>query len=332
MKILIAVDTFHPDINGVSLTYQHTYQALKALGHDVTLLTPSSFKRTYRASSKDCTFAFPRRNEIDLLTYNNHKIIIATPEGPIGRYVRKNAPAHYITCYHTEWPLYLKKWYRLPLWITHKYIRSIHQRSQCILTPSKSCAKALKKIIGQNNVHVWGNGNDNTLFFPQNNTSKKNHEKILLYVGRVSDEKNITAFLDLHLDFPHQKKVVGTGKDMAHYQRRYPDVVFEGKIPHEQLSAFYHQADVLVFPSRTDTLGLVILESIQCGTPVAAYPVQGPLDTIKQHQTGVMDNDLETAIQQALQIDRNQMKSYIKGHSWQDASRQLIQYIEQYLS
>ena len=225
----------------------------------------------------------------------------------------------YNTAYHTKFPEGIKKLLGIPETLTWPLIRWFHSNSNCVLTTTKSMVEQLHSKGFGDNVKSWTRGVDRDQFFPiQYRKKESDSERILLNVGRVSAEKNLEAFYEL--DIPNTRKVqVGDGPKLEYYKAKYPDVEFVGARRGRDLARYYQQADVFVFPSRWDTFGIVMIEAMACGTPVAAYPVQGPVDVIQQDVTGVMDEDLYTSVTKALDLDRKRVYTESLNWSWEEA-------------
>jgi len=246
---------------------------------------------------------------------------IAT-EGPLGmaarRWCRRRGQA-FSTAYHTRFPEYIHARTRLPLRLSYAWMRRFHNAAQAVMAPTPAIVADLK-ARGFHNVVLWSRGVDIDTFCPGERDRLDSAPPRFVYVGRVAVEKNIEAFLQL--DLPGSKWVVGEGPQLAALQARYPAVHFAGVFPQSELARVYRAADVFVFPSRTDTFGLVLLEAMACGTPVAAYPVAGPLDVVGNSGGGVLHDDLATACLQALQLDRAHVRRVAEGFSWAAATAQ----------
>jgi len=241
-------------------------------------------------------------------------------EGPLGiaarNYAVKNGYS-FTTAFHTRFPEYVKARIAVPLAVTYAYLRWFHRPSAAIMVPTQSMIDSLEKWdLG--NLALWSRGVDLTKFSPPKGRRKSNPEPVYLYVGRVAVEKNIEAFLKLDLD--GIKWVVGDGPARASLERKYPDAVFHGEKHLPDLADFYRQADVFVFPSRTDTFGLVMIEAMACGTPVAGFPVTGPKDIVVEG-TGAIDEDLAAACRAALSMDRKAERRHAQKFSWQNVTK-----------
>lgn len=254
-------------------------------------------------------------------------IHIAT-EGPLGlaasRWCRRNGLPFTTSC-HTRFPEYLRMRAPVPLAVGYAYMRWFHSRASrsFVRTPSQ---KALLAERGFRNLHVWPGGVDTQLFRPRERDRLGLPRPVSLYAGRVAVEKNLDAFL--RLDLPGSKVVIGDGPALAEMRERYPDTHFLGYRHGEELAALMGSADVFVFPSRTDTLGLVILESMACGVPVAAFPVPGPSDLINDGGNGALDTDLREAVFRALSVDGESCSEFAAGFTWDACTRRFASLLQ----
>lgn len=330
MRILIVSDAWHPQINGVVRTLTETTENLRRFGHTVRLISPQDFRTIPCPTYPEIPLAvFPKKKLRTLITdYAPNAIHIAT-EGPLGlatrRWCIKNKKP-FTSAYHTQFPEYVKLRTRLPLFMTYAYMRWFHRPSQQVMVPTPTVQQ---RLIKRNikNTSLWSRGVDLHRFYPDDRSAldalcdeKEQNLPKFVCIGRVAVEKNIEAFLQL--DLPGTKWVIGDGPAKQALSEKYPDVRFLGAYPQAALPPFYRAADVFVFPSLTDTFGLVLLEAMACGTPVAAFPVTGPIDVITNDKAGVLDNDLQTACLAALQKSRSDVCDFATQHSWEKTSRQ----------
>lgn len=320
-KILIITDNLPSQINGVVTTYKNIEPLAIRDGYCVDYLHPGQFNYV------NC----PRYNEIKL-AWVTPKIIgqeikkkapnyvhVAT-EGPLGfcaRITLSNKHHCYTTAYHTKFPEAVKKIIGIPESVTWPAIRWFHANSDTVLTTTPSMVEQLRSKGFKNLVKPWTRGVDRDLFKPIN---KKPNIKnpILVCVSRVSLEKNLEHFFRLEISGA-KKIMVGDGPMLEHYKKKFPTVNFVGSKQGQELASYYQTADCFVFPSKWDTFGLVQIEAMACGTPVAAFPVQGPLDVIDQNVTGIMSEDLTEAVNLALTLDRNSVYEESKYWSWEAA-------------
>ena len=227
----------------------------------------------------------------------------------------------FTTAYHTRFPEYIRARFAFPLSWTYGFLRWFHGPAKSVIVPTKVVKQDLD-AEGFECVKLWSRGVDHTIFRPRRCDQLQTTPPIFLYVGRVAVEKNIEAFLEL--DLPGSKWVAGVGPAMSGLKARFPEVNFLGVLNQEELSEVYASADVLVFPSRTDTFCLVLLEAMACGLPVAAYPVTGPIDVIEDRQAGALHEDLRTACLQAMQLNRDEVATYSQRFSWRAATEQFF--------
>ncbi|MFC3108930.1 glycosyltransferase family 4 protein [Undibacterium arcticum] len=328
MRIAIVSDAWEPQVNGVVNTIKNTRHSLLELGHDVLLVTPDNCR----------TFACPTYPEIRLAYQPYAKVAasldgfvpdcihIAT-EGPMGLAARRyclNRGLHFTSAYHTRFPEYLRSRSRIPLALSYCWLRWFHGPSKAVMVATPRMQDALQQR-GFTNLSLWGRGVDTTHFAPREREQSCIERPLHLYVGRLAVEKNVDAFLQL--DVPGSKWVIGDGPLREALEQRYPAVHFLGAKPNNELAPYYSCADVFVFPSRTDTFGLVLIEAMACGVPVAAYPVEGPIDVVAQGRSGMLDDDLGRACQQALALDRVEVRQCALAYSWEAATRQFLHHL-----
>jgi len=328
LRILLVTDAWAPQVNGVVVTLTNTVRWLERWGHEVEVLSPEGFR----------TFPMPTYPEIPLAVlpgrkvaqrfrdFDPHAVHIAT-EGPLGIAARahcvKNRLA-FTTAYHTCFPEYVKPRFGVPLAWTYAWLRRFHAPSSAVLVATPAISQLLAKH-GFGRLADWSRGVDTELFRPAGKRFGDLRRPVFLFVGRVAVEKNIAGFLGL--DLPGTKVVVGDGPQRAELERRYPEAVFAGAKRGAELASYYQRADVFVFPSRTDTFGLVLVEAMACGTPVAAFPVRGPIDVVNDPHAGVLDNDLGAAAMAALALDRERVHRYGVRYSWEFCTRQFVSHL-----
>lgn len=330
LNIAIVTDAWAPQVNGVVRTIGRTRDELIEAGHRPTILSPQSFRSVACPTYPEIRLAlFPyRRLAARLDALRPDAIHIAT-EGPLGlaarRYcLRRGLP--FTTAYHTRFPEYVAARFGLPLRITYAWLRRFHGAAQATMVATPSIEAELL-AQGFSRIKRWSRGVDTLLFRPRPNTNEEPPLKDLprpihLYVGRLAVEKNIEAFLNL--DLPGSQVVIGDGPQCADLQARFPKAHFLGKQVGEDLAKHYAAADVFVFPSLTDTFGLVILEALASGVPVAAYPVPGPKDIIREGISGALDGDLGIAIARARQLPRAACRAEAERFSWSAATQQFL--------
>lgn len=329
MRIMIVTDAWHPQVNGVVTTLTHTGNELRALGHTPLYVTPESFRTVPCPTYPSIRLAvFPGRRVARMIgAFAPDAVHIAT-EGPLGlaarRYcLRRGLP--FTTSYHTRFPEYVRLRAPIPLAWSYRFLRWFHGAAKRTMVSTTAVQRELENR-GFRNLTLWPRGVDSELFRPRDKRFLADARPIALYLGRVAVEKNIEAFL--RLDLPGTKYVVGDGPDLARLQPRYPHVRFTGMKLGEELARHVAAADVLVFPSRTDTFGLVMLEAMACGVPVAAYPVTGPIDVVRQRETGVLDENLTEAVRAALKLDPAKCRSHALANSWSVSAQTFFRTLE----
>lgn len=316
MRILIVSDAWEPQQNGVVRTLTETIQRLKNRNHEIKVIHPNLFKTIKLPFYKEIEISYRTPGIFKIIKDFNPNAIHISTEGPLGLRVRNWCVKHTIpftTAYHTKFPEYLYEHFRIPTTVGYKYLRWFHSKSRCVMVNTASLMKELK-CKGFNNLSMWSRGVDFDLFKPMSK-SLNLKSPVWLNVGRVSHEKNLRSFLDLPL--PGTKVIVGDGPAKDELEEEYPDVVFLGKKSGKNLVQAYNECDVFVFPSKTDTFGLVIIEAMACGKPVAAYPVTGPVDIISNNINGFVDDNLMRACTCCLIIPSNEIVDHVKrNYSW----------------
>jgi len=324
MRILVATDAWHPQVNGVVRTLTMMAEAVAALGSEVTFLTPESFRTVGLPSYRDLRVALPRPARIaEAIEAQAPDTIHIATEGPIGLMVRRYCRKHdlpFTTSFHTRFPEYVSARAPVPeswVWGT---LRWFHGPSEAVMAATPALATELRER-GFRNVVLWPRGVDTKLFHPRD-VDLCQPKPVFLCVGRVAVEKNLEAFLDL--DLPGTKVIVGDGPARPSLQQKYPDAVFLGALQGERLAEVYASADVFVFPSRTDTFGLVLLEALASGLPIAAFPVSGPVDVIGNAPVGVLSEDLRSACLRSLDIPRAACVEFAAKHTWDASGRAFL--------
>ena len=325
MRIAVATDAWLPQINGVVRTLGHTAAHLKDLGHDTLFLTPLDFKTYPCPTYPSIRLArFPKAGVTRRLEEFQPQAIHIATEGPIGHAVRSfclSRALPFTTSYHTQFPEYIRARLPIPISWSYAYLRRYHGRAVRTMIATQSMRRMLRDR-GFKNLEIWARGVDPEAFQPGPKSFLSARRPVSMYMGRVAVEKNIEAFLTL--DLPGTKYVVGDGPDLEPLRRRYPDVTFTGQKTGQELTAHIAAADVFVFPSLTDTFGLVLLEAMACGVPVAAFPVTGPIDVVLEGKTGVLDSDLRRAVLGALKLDPADCVAYARQHSWRNWTERFV--------
>ncbi|WP_321929832.1 glycosyltransferase family 4 protein [Paraburkholderia guartelaensis] len=329
MKVMIVTDAWEPQVNGVVRTLKNTTRELIALGHQVELLTPLEFRTIPCPTYPEIKLSlFPKRHLKERISAFGPDAIHIATEGPLGLAARRYAIDHdlpFTTAYHTRFPEYVQARFGIPLAATYRFLRWFHKPSLAVMAPTPVVKTDLEKF-GFTNVVLWTRGVDLDIFRPMESKVLNTARPIFLYVGRVAVEKNVEAFLKL--DLPGSKWVCGEGPALAELKSRYPQANYLGVLSQPELAKVYAAADVFVFPSRTDTFGLVLLEALACGTPVAAYPVTGPIDVLGTGGAGSMNDDLREACLEALKIDRAEARAWAERFSWRAASEQFAAHLK----
>ncbi len=325
MKIALVTDAWEPQVNGVVRTLKSTARELQSMGHEVEFITPLEFRTLSCPTYPDIRLSLLPGAKVTrrLADFNPDAIHIAT-EGPLGLAARQFAMRQdmpFTTAYHTRFPEYVRARTGMPLSWTYAFLRWFHGPSQAVMAPTVVVKNDLE-ANGFKNVVLWSRGVDLDIFKPRKSNRLNTEPPIYLYVGRVAVEKNIEAFLAL--DLPGSKWVAGAGPALGGIRVRYPSVNYLGVLNQHELAEVYASADVFVFPSKTDTFGLVLLEAMACGLPVAAYPVTGPLDVIGDSKAGVMHEDLRTACLAALELKREDATAHAQNFSWRAATEQFL--------
>lgn len=327
MKIALVTDAWHPQVNGVVRTLDTVIGLLRDRGHEVLVISPDQYGSIPAPSYPEIRLSFARARTIGkrIEAFGADAVHLAT-EGPLCLQARRwcRRKGHpFTTAYHTQFPEYLAKRTGLSPRIFWPYIRWFHRRSQAIMVSTESVRNQLR---GEQltNVHHWSRGVDLQNFRADALPPAEYAglaRPIQLYVGRVAIEKNIEAFLDSNQ--PGTKVVVGDGPALDGLKARHPSVHFVGRKSGPALAGYYAGADVFIFPSKTDTFGLVIIEALACGTPVAAYPVTGPIDILTK-KSGAMDQNLDIAIQRALTLDAADCIAHGVTYSWDASTSQFF--------
>ena len=325
MRILIATDAWHPQVNGVVRTLTSLARSATALGAEIEFLTPEGFPSLGVPTYPGLRIALPNQREIArrIEAASPDALHIAT-EGPIGwaarAYCRRRALA-FTTSYTTRFPEYVSVRTGIPASFGYAVMRRFHAASSMIMVATDSLRQELAGR-GFRKLGFWTRGVDTGLFRPDEPATLDLPRPIFMTMGRVAIEKNIEAFLSLEL--PGSKVVVGDGPQKAMLQQKYPQAIFLGEKKGRDLTAHLAAADVFVFPSLTDTFGVVQLEALACGTPVAAFPVTGPLDVVADRPIGALDQDLRSACIRALDMSREACRNFALERSWENSARQFL--------
>ncbi|HTP38340.1 MAG TPA: glycosyltransferase family 1 protein [Steroidobacteraceae bacterium] len=317
MRVLIVTDAWFPQTNGVTTTLAQTAAWLGRFGYEVRLLTPQDFRTLACPTYGEIRVAvFPYRKLAQrVASFKPNAIHIAT-EGPLGWAARRYCLRHglrFTTSYHTQFPQYLNSRLPIPIDWSYALLRRFHGAAvRCMVSTPTLSAELVQR--GFRNLVRWQRGVDTELFRPRSKDFLDLPRPIAAYVGRVAIEKNVEAFL--RMPWQGSRLVIGDGPERARLQAQYPKAHFTGFRFGEDLAAHLAAADVMVFPSLTDTFGLVNLEAMACGVPVAAFPVTGPIDVVEEGVTGALDVDLATAARRALRVDPQRCRQRALRSGW----------------
>jgi len=325
MRILLPTDAWFPQVNGVVRTLDTVVRELAAMGHEVNVVGPDRFRTVPAPGYPEIRLAVaPGRRLARMMDDWAPDAVHIPVEGPIGWAARAHCRRRgwpFSSSYHTRAGDYAKaKWGLSPDW-GFAVQRAFHAPSASFMVQTRTLERELA-ARGFRNIRSWGRGVDLSLFRPHPGADLGLPRPVSMYVGRVSTEKNLEAFLSL--DLPGSKVVVGDGPQRRAYEARFPDVRFLGYRSGDDLAYAYSAADVFVMPSRFETFGLVMLEALACGTPVAAFPVHGPIDVIGDAPVGVLDEDLRSAALRAAAIPRERCRAYAEGFSWRRSAEEFV--------
>jgi 1,2-diacylglycerol 3-alpha-glucosyltransferase/glucuronosyltransferase len=323
MRIMIVTDAWFPQTNGVVNTLAQTAACLVRFGHEVRIAAPRDFRTIPCPSYPEIRVAVRPMAALarKLQLYRPQALHIAT-EGPLGFAARRYCLRRgwrFTTSYHTQFPQYLKSRWPIPLWLSYAALRRFHGAAQRCMVSTPSVENELR-TRGFHNLVRWRRGVDTELFRPRGKEFLQLPRPIAAYVGRLAVEKNVDAFLQM--PWRGSKIVIGDGPERSRLEARYREAVYAGFRYGEDLAAHLAAADVLVFPSLTDTFGLVNLEAMACGVPVAAFPITGPIDVIEDGVTGALDANLGNAAERALRLDPRACRAQALQSSWTACTRE----------
>lgn len=328
-KILLVTDAWEPQVNGVVTTLKSLVKEAQHNQDEIQIFHPELVKYSFPLPTypeiKISIISVKQAKQIILESKCNH-IHIATAEGPLGmQFARACADLNidFSTSCHTKFPEFIHARYSwFPLWLGWSWMRHMYKNSKVVLTTTPSMVKELQHHNFKQEICSWTRGIDREIFYPEGRKDIYCGRPILLNVGRVSQEKGLDDFCELELGSRVTKVIVGDGPYRKELEKRYPDIIFTGMLKGKELADWYRTADVFVFTSRSDTFGVVMLESIACGTPVAAYPVTGPIDVIEEGKTGSLDNDITVAIKNCIDISRDSVYNNSLKYSWHECYNQ----------
>jgi glycosyltransferase involved in cell wall biosynthesis len=327
-RILIATDAWHPQVSGVVRTLDTTSRLLREWGHTVEVVEPSGYASVPVPFYPEIPLCLPRPGRVydRVRRFRPDHVHIST-EGSLGLLVRRYCRLRdwrFSTSYHTRFPEYLKRLAGVPEVLTYRFLRWFHGRSSAMMVATPSLEQELKERGFAAPARRWLRGVDLSIFRPRPKPESVYPRPILLYVGRVSHEKGIEDFL--RLKTAGTKLVVGDGPARAELERKYPDAVFLGYRKGQALGEVYAQADLFVFPSKTDTFGIVVIEALASGLPVAAHPATGPRDTVTSEKFGALDEDLGKAVSRALVTgDPQACAAEGRSYTWENCTGQFLE-------
>jgi glycosyltransferase involved in cell wall biosynthesis len=328
MRIVIATDAWSPQVNGVVNTLRNTRDSLRETGHEVLMITPEGCRTIPCPTYPEIRLALFQGRRIGRLLddFDPQHVHIAT-EGTIGLAVHRacrRRQLRFTTAYHTQFPEYVRARVPIPVSFTTRLLRWFHGKAVRTMVPTRAIGDLLESR-GFSNIVIWSRGVDTALFTPDDPHRYDLPRPIWVYVGRVAVEKNIEQLLGL--DLPGSKVVIGDGPDLKRLSSEYPECSFVGYRFGKELASYVAGADVFVFPSRTDTFGLVMLEAMACGLPVAALPVTGPIDVVRHGETGILDENLAKACERALELDGAACRRYAESRSWARSTEQFYSHL-----
>jgi glycosyltransferase involved in cell wall biosynthesis len=328
VRFALVSDAWRPQVNGVARTLAALQKGLAAAGHETIPVTPDLFRTVPCPTDPGVRLAVgPRPRLARMLESLRPDAIHIATEGPLGLAARGycvKRGLHFTTAYHTKYPEYLRARFGVPTTWTYAALRRFHCLSSAVMVATETVRGELA-THGFRRLALWTRGVDTALFRPGCAPAVDLPRPVFLFVGRVAAEKNLPIFLEL--DLPGSKLVVGDGHLLTDMKRRYPQVYFAGRQEGDALVRHYASADVFVLPSRTETFGLVLLEALACGLPVAALPVPGPLDVIGDSGVGALDWDLRAAAIAALRIRREVCRSHAMRFAWQTSIEQFLSHV-----
>lgn len=327
MRILVATDAWDPQINGVVTTLKRVRREAESKGVEFTFVTPGDYRTVAMPGYGEIRLAMVgRRGLARRIAESGADFVHVATEGPIGLAARAaclEKGRRFTTSFHTRFPEYLAARLPVPPSWSYAALRRFHNAGAVTMVSTRSLERELAGR-GFQRLGLWSRGVDADIFRPRPDEPSVFDlpRPIFLYVGRVAVEKNIGAFLDC--DLPGSKVVVGDGPALASLRARHPGVLFTGPRTGEALARSFSSADAFVFPSRTDTFGLVLIEALASGLPVAAFPVEGPLDVIGDAPVGVLREDLREACVAALDLDREACRAHAMNYTWRRSAEQFL--------
>ncbi|MBN2231372.1 MAG: glycosyltransferase family 1 protein [Deltaproteobacteria bacterium] len=328
MKIALVTDAWQPQINGVVTTWTHVREELGQLGHELVPIHPGLFRTVPCPGYPHIRLAVRPgagvRRRLEELAPDAVHVATEGPVGIAGRGWCRRHGVPFTTSYHTQFPAYLHRYARIPQGLTYRFLRWFHGPAAHILVPTASIARELEAERFAR-LAVWTRGVDTELFRPRETRPYNVRRPVFLYCGRVAREKNIESFLNL--DLPGSRVVIGDGPAREELEKRFPDVVWCGFRTGRELAEHIAAGDVFVFPSRTDTFGVVMLEAMACGLPVAAFPVAGPVDVVRPGVSGFLDEDLAAAAVACLELDAEACRAQAREFTWRRVAELFLAHV-----
>ena len=326
LRIAFISDAWHPQINGVVTTIDNTCKTLERSGHRIKLITPDQFKTIPCPSYPSIRLSLACSRKVTRLLdeFNPQRIHIAT-EGPLGLAARRYCLKYnlaFTTSFHTLFAEYVYLRFKIPVSWGYGFLRWFHAPAKKVMVATPSVEADLKTRGFKNSLVRWSRGVNPDFYYPRDKGFISLPRPIAMFVGRVAIEKNIETFLSL--DIPGTKIVVGDGPQLKELKAKFPETVFAGFLSGEPLAKHMAAADVFVFPSLTDTFGIVLLDALASGVPVAAFPVTGPLDVITSDKVGKLDENLKKAVTEALKLDAQDCRNYALNYSWANCTEQFF--------
>jgi len=323
-RLTIVTDAWQPQVNGVVTTLRQLVSHLQKMAIEVDVIHPYDYHHFGMPTYREIPVVWRAKQlEQRLLNFNPDALHIAT-EGSLGWRVRQLALKHqlpFTTAYHTKYPEYIRRRFPIPENWTYRLLAKFHMPAVRTFVPAQAILSELN-AQGFNNLIMMSRGVDRTLFNPEQAIELPFPRPILLYVGRIAVEKNLEAFLQLPI--AGTKLLIGDGPAKSKLEKHYSTAHFLGVKTGQELAQYYASADVMVFPSLTDTFGLVNIEAMACGTPVAAFPVTGPIDIITPSLNGALSEDLEDAVEQALELEPEYIAPSVAHYDWQEVAQQFL--------
>ncbi len=326
MRILVVTDAWRPQVNGVVRSLEQLEAEARRMGDDIVFLTPDQFRTLPMPGYREIRLSIARpRVMARLIDAAKADAIHIATEGPLGLLARrycKTRKIPFTTCYHTRYPQYLRARLPVPERVTYSLLRRFHNGGDGVMVATEALASELR-AVGFDNLMIWSRGVDMELYRPRDEKVLDVEGLIFLCVARLAVEKNLDAFLKL--DLPGTKVMVGDGPDRERLEAAYPEARFLGAKFGEELAAIYAAADVFVFPSRTETFGLVLLEALASGVPVASFPGEGLLADIELAEVGVLNEDLSMAARAAMALSRERCRAFAARYSFERSTTQFIE-------